>query len=110
MLKKICLSLPKAVKVTVSHGVPVCRSTICFSLVLSTLIHFLPYLRSTRHDSVRGRAAQEIWHLQRDHVVPAEEDHSHLGTFPGHRHRCPDAHQPEPGPEVRVVLQAVQKV
>lgn len=45
MLKKICLSLPKAVKVTDSHGVPVCRSTICFSLVLSTLIHFLPYLQ-----------------------------------------------------------------
>lgn len=47
ILKKICLSLPKAVKVTDSHGVPLFRSTICFSLVLSTLIHFLPYLQST---------------------------------------------------------------
>lgn len=48
MLKKIFLSLPKAVKVTDSHGVPVCRSTICFSLVRSTLIHFLPYLQTNR--------------------------------------------------------------
>lgn len=48
MLKKICLSLPRAVKVTDSQGVPVCRSTICFSLVRSTLIHFLPYLQTNK--------------------------------------------------------------
>lgn len=48
ILKKICRSLPKAVKVTDSHGVPVCRSTICFSLVRSTLIHFLPYLKPVK--------------------------------------------------------------
>lgn len=51
MLKNICLSLPKAVNVTDSHGVPVCRSTICFSLVLSTRIHFRPYLKT--HSVIR---------------------------------------------------------
>lgn len=48
--------------------------------------------------------------LQSDHVVPAEEDHSHLGTFLGHCQRCPNPNQSKPGPEVWVVLQAVQKV
>lgn len=48
--------------------------------------------------------------LQSDHVVPAEEDHPNLGAFSGHRHGCPNPHQSEPSPEVRVVLQAVQKV
>lgn len=28
--------------------------------------------------------------FQSYHVVPAEEDHSHLGTFPGHGQRGPD--------------------
>lgn len=44
MFMNNCLSLPRAVNVTDSHGVPVWRSTICFSLVLSTRIHLLPYL------------------------------------------------------------------
>lgn len=51
MLKKTSLFLPMAVKVTDSQGVPVWRSTICFSLVLSTRIHFLPYLHSNRDGS-----------------------------------------------------------
>lgn len=46
MLKKICRSLPRAVKVMDSHGVPVCRFSICFSLVRSTRIHFLLYLET----------------------------------------------------------------
>lgn len=29
--------------------------------------------------------------LQSDHVVPAEEDHSHLGTFPGYCQCCPNS-------------------
>lgn len=49
-------------------------------------------------------------HLQSDHVVPAEEDHPHLSPFPGKRQSCPDPDQSEAGSEVRVVLQAVQKI
>lgn len=44
MLKKTSRSLPRAVKVTDSQGVPVFRFNICFSLVLSTLIHLCLYL------------------------------------------------------------------
>lgn len=44
MLKKISRSVPSAVKVTDSQGVPVCRSIICFSRLRSMRIHFLRYL------------------------------------------------------------------
>lgn len=48
--------------------------------------------------------------LQSDHVVPAEEHHPHLGTFPGDCQGGTDTHQSEASTEVRVVLQAVQEV
>lgn len=48
--------------------------------------------------------------LQCDHVVPAEEDHPHLGSFPGQGQRCPDPYQAKSSPEVRVVLQPAQQV
>lgn len=48
--------------------------------------------------------------LQSDHVVPAEKDHPHLGTFPGYSQGCPNTNQSKASAKVRVVLQAVQKV
>lgn len=48
--------------------------------------------------------------LQGDHVIPAEEDHPHLGSLSGHGQRGPDPNQSKTGAEVRVVLQAVQEV
>lgn len=48
--------------------------------------------------------------FQGDHIVPAEEDHPHLSTFPGQRQRGPNANQTKSSPKIRVVLQAVQKV
>lgn len=44
MLKYMLLSLPKDVNCTVSHGIPMCRSKVCCSLVLSTFIQFPLYL------------------------------------------------------------------
>lgn len=48
--------------------------------------------------------------LQSDHVVPAEKDHPHLGTFPGYCQGCPNTNQSKASPKVWVVFQAVQKV
>nr|CAI5854384.1 unnamed protein product [Callosobruchus analis] len=47
--KYISLFLPRAVNCTVSHGVPMCRSNVCCSLVLSTLIQVLPYLKVNKY-------------------------------------------------------------
>lgn len=48
--------------------------------------------------------------LQGDHVIPPEEDHSHLGTFPCHCQSCAHSDESEPSAKVRVVLQTIQKV
>lgn len=45
----IFLFFPNAVSVTVSHGTPMCKSKVCCSLVLSTLIQLFLYLRQTLH-------------------------------------------------------------
>lgn len=50
------------------------------------------------------------WHLQSDHVMPSEEDHSHLGTFPCHSQSRADSNESKSSTEVRVVLQTVQEV
>jgi hypothetical protein len=44
ILKYICLFLPNAVRVTVSHGTPICRSSVCCSLVRSTRTQVPSYL------------------------------------------------------------------
>lgn len=45
ILKYMPLFLPNAVSVTVSHGIPICISKVCCSLVLSTFIQFPLYLQ-----------------------------------------------------------------
>ena len=52
MLKKTFRSVPRAVKVTDSQGVPVCRSIICISRLRSTRIHFPWYLNKNGHNEV----------------------------------------------------------
>lgn len=50
------------------------------------------------------------WDLQSDHVMPSEEDHSHLGTFPCHCQSRANSNEAKSSAEVRVVLQTIQKV
>lgn len=66
---------------------------------------------------VLGDPAQEpvvalvpAWDLKGDHVMPSEENHSHLGTFPRHCQSRANSNEAESSAEVWVVLQTIQKV
>lgn len=48
--------------------------------------------------------------LQSDHVMPSEEDHSHLSTFPCHSQSRANSNESKSSAEVWVVLQTIQKV
>lgn len=50
------------------------------------------------------------WDLQSDHVMPSEEDHSHLSAFPCHSQGRADSNESKSSTKVRVVLQTIQKV
>lgn len=45
--------------------------------------------------------------LQSDHVVPTEEHHSNLGTFPGYCQSCTNSNESKTSPKIWVVLQAI---
>ncbi|VEN35958.1 unnamed protein product [Callosobruchus maculatus] len=61
--KYISLFLPRAVNCTVSHGVPMCKSNVCCSLVLSTLIQVLPYLQLSKMAS-RDPSKWIQWYIE----------------------------------------------